>query len=122
MRSLVPLPQPDDDEIATSPDVDEGETASVDDEIATGPYHNEIATSPNDKSGTGSSSSIFHMTSASECNQSFGSFPIQQPIDTDVMFLMQLLPDVKKLDHKAKSAFKMEMQSLLYKLKYEEDF
>lgn len=104
MRSLVPLPQPDDD--------GESETGLDDNDCNAGP--------DDDKDETCSSSSIFNMTSASECTQSIGPFSTQQSFDPDVMFLMQLLPDVKKLDHNAKSIFKMQMQSLVHKLKYGE--
>lgn len=100
MRSLVPLPQPDDDE-------------GLDD--------NDCNASPDDdKDEISSVSSIFNMTSASECTQSVGSFSTQQSFDPDVMFLMQLLPDVKKLDQNAKSIFKMQIQSLVHELKYGE--
>lgn len=58
------------------------------------------------------SMSIFNMSSISQ-NQ-------PAPQDPELAFLMQLLPDIRSLDQKTKSIFKLQVLTLVHNLKYNE--
>lgn len=59
--------------------------------------------------------SVFNMSSVS---QSFP--PIQQ--DTDLTFLLQLLPEIKSFDEKTKSVFKLQTLILIHNIKHNDRF
>lgn len=66
------------------------------------------------------SPSIFNFSSISQTKESFPpniSTILKQ--DPDLLFLIQLLPDIKQLDEKSKSLLKAHMQTSIYKFKYE---
>lgn len=61
-----------------------------------------------------SEASAFNMTSISQRPPQLN----YQAQDPDLTFLVQLLPDIKKFDGKSKSIFKLQTQTLVHNLKY----
>jgi BESS motif len=65
--------------------------------------------------------SAFNMTSISQRSPMMSVMNTQTQ-DSDLAFLMQLLPEIKQFDKKSKSIFKLQTQTLIHNLKYNELF